>query len=669
MKLDKRACRHAANVPLHISLNAGVLYTERVKYLVTAAVKLLGGHRVLTVYFYDCERLKTNDRMPKWVVFQGKDDFATLERDAAGNVKWRDAMLTNLTGYYSGSFLPACVFYKKTGCHTIARYIHVEANPTLVLKQLDRYQQDIRDRQAKIRRYKRDAVVRDKMRRVPQTPANLKRWADKHIMPHYLFYNYNNGRSKTQARCTYCEKFSVIERPKNNDVLRCPKCGQKVIAKAQGKRAAYHEDRETCQVIQKISDEELLIRIFKVRWAYKEKKNTPAKEIYENARLFIRVVGKEGTDTEAFYYDSGYDSATHWRRGNRPRFSPYTSSYEADDTGAVYLPSLKRALQGTPWQYCALRQFYEPTKEAMQVSTYLRVYRRYPKLIEHLVKVGFEHIVADIVYRHGMGSEIDDTQKRTHRILRVNKEDLTMLRELNAGVDTLKAYQQYVKLNLRGRQELLQWQLKNHVHTIPTQWFAYMTARKFMRYMDSQLPDYMQLKRAFLYRSPMEEAISTYSDYLQMCQGQNYDMKSSQVLFPKHCNEAHDELSRYIKKCRDEQTKRAFREVYENLAEKANLTSKKLQIVCPKQTDDLITEGQALHHCVGTYIERVAAKKCLIVFVRRVEEPEKPFVTVEVSNGKIVQIRGERNSDPTKEVKKFVDLWSRKVLPMALQTA
>ena len=176
-------------------------------------------------------------------------------------------------------------------------------------------------------------------------------------------------------------------------------------------------------------------------------------------------------------------------------------------------------------------------------------------------------------------------------------------------------------------------------------------------------------RKAREYRSPMEEAISTYSDYLQMCQGQNYDMKSSQVLFPKHCNEAHDELSRYIKKCRDEQTKRAFREVYENLAKKANLTSKKLQIVCPKQTDDLITEGQALHHCVGTYIERVAAKKCLIVFVRRVEEPKKPFVTVEVSNGKIVQIRGERNSDPTKEVKKFVDLWSRKVLPMALQTA
>ena len=41
----------------------------------------------------------------------------------------------------------------------------------------------------------------------------------------------------------------------------------------------------------------------------------------------------------------------------------------------------------------------------------------------------------------------------------------------------------------------------------------------------------------------------------------------------------------------------------------------------------------------------------------------------EVRNGKIEQIHGDHNSDPTEEVKKFVDLWSRKVLPMALQAA
>ena len=670
MKLDKRACRHAANAPLNISLNAGVLYTERVKCLVTAAVKLLGGHRALAVYFYECERLKANDRMPKWVVFQGKDDFATLERDAAGNVKWRDAMLTNLTGYYSGSFLPACVFYKKIGCHTIARYIHVEANPTLVLKQLDRYQQDIRDRQAKIRRYKRDTVVRDKMRSVPQTPANLKRWADKHIMPHYLFYDYNNGRAKTQARCTYCEKFSVIKRPKNNDVLRCPKCGQKVIAKAQGKRAAYHEDRETCQVVQQVSPYELVVRIYKLYWSYARGKDTAGKFVYEVMRIFVRSDDGKDATMEPYYYDSSYDSVTRWRRGYHPGALFGMECFISEETGKIYLPGLEKALQGTTWEYCALRQFYERTAIPMQVSHYLKMYLRHPLLIERLTKVGFENIVADVVYRHGFSDALDEMQARTHRILRMEKQDVSVLQEQKVGMPLLKKYQAYVAIHLRGRAELFQWQLHNEVSEIPTDIFQYMTAEKFMRYIDAQFPIYCEARPANGYRDPtMETLVITYVDYLHMCRRQAYDMKEKSVLFPKNCAAAHDREAERIQKINDAQKNKAFGIAYAGFARKAALSNEELQIVCPKRVNDLVAEGRALHHCVGSYVDRVAEGRCLIVFVRRVEEPEKPYVTVEVRNGKIEQIHGDHNSDPTEEVKKFVDLWSRKVLPMALQAA
>lgn len=670
MKLDKRACRHAANVPLHISLNAGVLYTERVKYLVTAAVKLLGGHRVLAVYFYECERLKVNDRMPKWVVFQGKDTFATLERDAEGNIKWRDAMLMNLTGYYSGSFLPACVFYKKTECHTIARYIHVEANPTLVLKQLDRYQQDIRDRQAKVRRYKRDNVVRDKMRRVPQTPANLKRWADKHIMPHYLFYNYNNGRSKTQAHCTYCEKFSVIERPKNNDVLRCPKCGQKVIAKAQGKRAAYHEDRETCQVIQQISPQELVVRIYKLYWSYAKGKDSIRKSAYEVMRIFVRSDNGKDATMEPYYYDSGYDSVTHWRYGYHPGALFGMECFISEETGEIYLPGLEKALQGTAWEYCALRQFYERTAIPMQVSHYLKMYLQHPLLIERLTKVGFENIVADVVYQHGFSDALDEMQTKTHRILRVEKQDVSVLREQKTGVSLLKKYQAYVAIHLRGRAELFQWQLHNEVSEIPTDIFQYTTAEKFMRYIDAQFPIYCETRPANGYRDPtMETLVITYVDYLHMCRRQAYDMKDKSVLFPKNCAAAHDREAERIQKINDAQKNKAFGMAYAGFARKAVLSNQELQIVCPKRANDLVDEGKALHHCVGSYIDKVAEGRCLIVFVRRVEEPKKPYVTVEVRDGKIAQIHGDHNSKPTEEVQKFIDLWSRKVLPMALQAA
>jgi len=670
MKLDKRACRHAANVPLHISLNAGVLYTERVKYLVTAAVKLLGGHRALAVYFYECERLKANDCMPKWVVFQGKDDFATPERDAAGNVKWRNAMLTNLTGYYSGSFLPACVFYKKTGCHTIARYIHVEANPTLVLRHLDDYQQDIRDRQAKVRRYKRDAVVRDKMRRVPQTPANLKRWADKHIMPHYLFYDYNNGRAKTQAYCTYCEKFSVIKRPKSNDVLRCPKCGQKAIAKAQGRRAAYHEDRETCQVVQQVSPYELVVRIYKLYWSYAKGKDTAGKSAYEVMRIFVRSDDGKDATMEPYYYDSVYDSVTRWRRGYHPGALFGMECFISEETGEIYLPGLEKALQGTTLEYCALRQFYERTAIPMQVSHYLKMYLRHPLLIERLTKVGFENIVADVVYRHGFSDALDEMQARTHRILRVEKQDVSVLQEQKVGMPLLKKYQAYVAIHLRGRAELFQWQLHNEVSEIPTDIFQYMTAEKFMRYIDAQFPIYCEARPANGYRDPtMETLVITYVDYLHMCRRQAYDMKEKSVLFPKNCAAAHDREAERIQKINDAQKNKAFGIAYAGFARKAALSNEELQIVCPKRVNDLVAEGRALHHCVGSYVDRVAEGRCLIVFVRRVEEPEKPYVTVEVRNGKIEQIHGDHNSDPTEEVQKFVDLWSRKVLPMALQAA
>lgn len=670
MKLDKRACRHAANAPLNISLNAGVLYTDRVKYLVTAAVKLLGGHRVLAVYFYECERLKANDRMPKWVVFQGKDTFATLERDAAGNVKWRDAMLTNLTGYYSGSFLPACVFYKKTGCHTIARYIHVEANPTLVLRHLDDYQQDIRDRQAKIRRYKRDTVVRDKMRRVPQTPANLKRWADKHIMPHYLFYDYNNGRAKTQARCTYCEKFSVIKRPKNNDVLRCPKCGQKVIAKAQGKRAAYHEDRETCQVIRQISPQELVVRIYKLYWSYAKGKDSIRKSAYEVMRIFVRSDNGKDATMEPYYYDSGYDSVTRWRYGYHPGALFGMACFSSEETGTVYLPGLEKTLHGTPWEYCALRQFYEQTGIPMQVSYYLKMYLRHPLLIERLTKAGFENIVADLVYRHGFSDALDEEQTKTHRILCVEKQDVSVLREQKTGVSLLKKYQAYVAIHLRGRSALIQWQLHHKVSEIPADIFQYLTAEKFMHYMEAQFPIYWEKRPANVYRDPtMETLVITYVDYLHMCRRQAYDMKEKSVLFPKNCAAAHDREAERIQKINDAQKNKAFGIAYASFARKAVLSNEELQIVCPKRANDLVAEGRALHHCVGSYIDRVAEGRCLIVFVRRIVEPKKPYVTVEVRDGKIAQIHGDHNSDPTEEVKKFVDLWSRKVLPMALQAA
>lgn len=402
--------------------------------------------------------------------------------------------------------------------------------------------------------------------------------------------------------------------------MRCPKCGQKVIAKAQGKRAAYHEDRETCQVIRQISPQELVVRIYKLYWSYAKGKDTIRKSAYEVMRIFVRSDNGKDATMEPYYYDSGYDSVTHWRYGYRPGALFGMACFSSEETGTVYLPGLEKALQGTPWEYCALRQFYEQTGIPMQVSYYLKMYLQHPLLVERLTKVGYKNIVSDVVYRNGFSDALDETQTKTHRILRVQKEDVSFLREKNADMAMLKKYQSYVAINLRGRKELFQWKIDNKVAEISTDVFRYMTAEKFMHYMEAQLPIYCDTRPANRYREPtMKTLVTMYVDYLHMCRRQAYDMKDKSVLFPKNCAAAHDREAERIQKINDAQKKKAFCMAYAGFARKAALSNKELQIVCPKQANDLVDEGKALHHCVGGYCivageEQPVKKKLVLVF-------------------------------------------------------
>ena len=58
-------------------------------------------------------------------------------------------------------------------------------------------------------------------------------------------------------------------------------------SQAQGRRAAYYEDRETCQVVQQISPHELVVRIYKLYWSYVKGKDTTRKSAYEVMRIFV----------------------------------------------------------------------------------------------------------------------------------------------------------------------------------------------------------------------------------------------------------------------------------------------------------------------------------------------------------------------------------------------
>ena len=95
-----------------------------------------------------------------------------------------------------------------------------------------------------------------------------------------------------------------------------------------------------------------------------------------------------------------------------------------------------------------------------------------------------------------------------------------------------------------------------------------------------------------------------------------------------------------------------------------------LMVIPPKSAEEIVEEGQKLHHCVGGYVSRVAKNECTILFLRKEEHPDIPFYTMEVREGKVKQLRGDGNCDPTPEVKAYFELWKKeKLLPAAQEAA
>ena len=147
----------------------------------------------------------------------------------------------------------------------------------------------------------------------------------------------------------------------------------------------------------------------------------------------------------------------------------------------------------------------------------------------------------------------------------------------------------------------------------------------------------------------------------------HYDMKNTMVLFPKGLKGAHDRemeihnihenkvsLQKRMKKI--EQLNSILEEVHKKYDFKEG---EDFQIQAPEDGYEIIREGQIQHICVGDvrqgYLERMAEKKTVILFLRKQDEPEKPFVTMEVRDGSVVQVRGYRNETPDANVLSFVD--------------
>lgn len=170
------------------------------------------------------------------------------------------------------------------------------------------------------------------------------------------------------------------------------------------------------------------------------------------------------------------------------------------------------------------------------------------------------------------------------------------------------------------------------------------------------------LKRVDDYQCiPYKEAINIWHDYLSMATALKMPLHNKNVKFPTSLKKEHDRATYAYQAVKVEiDLERFHREVEK--AQGLSYKGSKYLIRVPKEPEEIVAEGESLHHCVKTYISRVRDGETSIVFLRRVEEPDTPLYTIEVRNDlqtkEVVQIRGLSNRTMKEtDMKKFVHGW------------
>ena len=85
-----------------------------------------------------------------------------------------------------------------------------------------------------------------------------------------------------------------------------------------------------------------------------------------------------------------------------------------------------------------------------------------------------------------------------------------------------------------------------------------------------------------------------------------------------------------------------------------SVPSKQFAIIWPKSKKDFQTEGQKQHNCVGGYFEKMVKQQTVVFFLRKKEDMDTPFCTVEFQSGKLIQCRTIYNGDAPEEAKKYM---------------
>lgn len=514
-----------------------------------------------------------------------------------------------------------------------------------------------------------------------EIPDGLIDYIHRVVLPEDDTLVYKKGN--VRGTCFLCGKKVVAypgQRFTQNSWTTCPNCGKRVRAVLDGGACFAAENLENVATIQLGTDgTTLFIRQWRILRPDDpaELRNNTAAWMKETARYATRgkfaakwqKEAKEAYCMKAWRYD-----LQDWVRVSNPA-NIYDGGYY------FYVPqNWAEIVSHTSLKYIDMSGYENRDRKkegySQNMIRFILDWARYPA-IELLWKAGYHSLVAAKVVG-ALTSKTRNTIKWSKTTIRdAVGIPLRILRETPPqewDIDKIANVEKIWRLAMDGIiQENEVSELKTAKAEIEHIKVAlhHSTVHKVVKYINGQVEKAIgkrvEKKAKAKDLSYIQENVGqTYRDYLSDCEKLRLNLDDKQVLFPVNLEAAHNRTIAAIKYENDQKKEAAYQAAVKKLEHLA--WEKDALLIRPAATvRELIKEGEELHHCVGGYADRVSKGETAIFLIRRKDQPDKPFYTLELRDKTIIQCRTSHNRgyEQDDEVHTFAQEWLEVVVKKA----
>lgn len=632
------------------------------RYYFRAAPSALEG--ILEVDLFTRKDLAEGKKDPAVRIFMDyeKEDFASWN---TSDKKWSSAKIDMLdTGdkrytysYRGKNYVTKAALKLVNRCLGTGNMADVE---TAVLC----FQEKVRGAELKKKHRLITDMIDGYMDAVPdRLPADWMRFIRKRAFEgmHFIFYDKKSGK----GYCTCCMlhvRVSVSVR--HNMSGKCT-CGSRITYKSWNKQKHITE-KMTVSLIQKCTDgQNFIYRQFRAVMSAERKKGyVPEITFFENYRKIFAVTDRKGPLKEINSYEWGFFKNTGIERWCEEGRVHYAYSYYGCSScfakSMLYTANLKRVLKGTKLQYVPAADIIKGITERINVIAVLGdMGMSFP--YEAFWKMGLKRFVRERAVRSGTegAAHIEQDARKPWQYLKLTKEDMMQAVRLDATDRQMRIIQRAAELDVKLTDEQIIWLDENVGVSVLMKYFPLHTPYRIIRY----------IKETVLVadnESAGNEKLHFWTDYLDTAEQLGWNMGSRAVFFPQAIRRAHDEAAAVfaIQKDKNEAAEMKRKDLImhghaREIKKAFCYRNRKYMIKVPGRWLDFKKEGQMQHNCVATYYEKALKGGCIILFIRKRKEPEKPFCTVEIQNDggrfRIVQNRTEYNKDAPQEAKAFME--------------